>query len=371
MIDTERLVKTFCELVAVDSPSFAERAMADCMTAKLQALGLTPEEDNAAEKLGGSAGNLFVRIPGTLPGTPLLFGAHMDTVEPACGKKAVLHLDGIITSDGSTVLGADDAAGLAVLLEALTSLREDEQPHRALELLITVAEEPYDRGSEVFDFHRLHAKEAYVLDLDGAVGGAAYKAPTICSFTFTVTGRAAHAGFAPESGVHAVAAAALAVSRLKMGHLDAETTLNIGTIQGGTATNIVPGNCVVTGELRSYTHATAQRVLAQVTETFRQAAESYGAELSAESRFGCYAYETPRKARVVQRCAAACTALGLPLQLRETFGGSDANQLAHHGLSVLVLANAMNRVHSCAEYTTAAELTRAAKLVQALAVQPD
>lgn len=116
-INAERLVHTFSELVAVDSPSFGERAMADCLRDRLAALGISCKEDNAGAALGGTAGNLFARVPGTLEQPALLFCTHMDTVAPACGKRAVLHEDGRITSAGDTVLGADDLAGMAVLLE--------------------------------------------------------------------------------------------------------------------------------------------------------------------------------------------------------------------------------------------------------------
>lgn len=366
MICQKRITEAFCSLTKIDSPSFGERAMADFLTKRLQELGLTVVEDDAAKKTNGTAGNLLATLPGTQEGEPLLFAAHMDTVAPALGKKATVHPDGTITSDGTTVLGADDVSGLSIILEALESIKEDSLPHRPLEILFTIAEEPYDCGSEVFDYSKVHAKEAYVLDLSGAVGGAAYAAPTICSFTFELTGKAAHAGFAPQEGIHAVAAAALAVSKLKMGKSDEETTLNIGTIQGGTATNIVPDKCVVSGELRSYSHQTAERVLQNVITVFQNAAKSFGASCRVSSRFGCYAYEISKSHPVVQRYAAACRASGVELNLFRTFGGSDANQFARHGISGLVISSAMYRCHSCDEYTTTKDLQKAAKVTQKL-----
>lgn len=366
MIRQDRITQTFCSLTKIDSPSFGERAMADCLTARLKRLGLTVAEDDAAEKTHGTAGNLLATLPGTQAGEPLLFAAHMDTVAPALGKKAIVHPDGTITSDGTTVLGADDVSGLAIILEALESIKENTLPHRPLEILFTIAEEPYDCGSEVFDYSKVHAKEAYVLDLGGAAGGAAYAAPTICSFTFELTGKAAHAGFAPQEGIHAVAAAALAVSKLKMGKLDEETTLNIGTIQGGTATNIVPDKCTVSGELRSYSHQTAERVLQNVIAVFQDAAKTFGASCRFSSRFGCYAYEISKNHPVVQRYAAACQATGAKLNLFRTFGGSDANQFAKHGISGLVISSAMYRCHSCEEYTTVKDLQEAAEVIQKL-----
>lgn len=365
MIRSDRLAQTFLRLTQIDSPSFGEREMADFLTRELRRLGLSVEEDDAGEKVHGTAGNLYAALPGD-GAAPLLFSGHMDTVEPSRNKRAALRADGTIVSDGTTVLGADDAAGLAVLLEALTSIREDRMRHRPLEILVTIAEEPYDRGSEVFDFGRIGSREAYVLDLDGPVGRAAYAAPSICEFRAEMTGRSSHAGFSPEKGIHAIAAAAQAIARLKMGRLDAETTCNIGKIEGGTATNIVPERCVVCGELRSGSHETARKVLHSVTDVFCRAGSEFGAGCRVESRFGCRAYEVPLSDPIVRRYRDACREAGVRPEFIRTFGGSDANQLSQHGIRSIVIANAMFRPHTCQEYTTVRDLTKAAEIVQSL-----
>lgn len=364
MIQPKRITDNFLSLAAIDSPSYGERKMADRLTAALKELGLSVEEDGAAEALRGNAGNLFARLPGT--GTPLLFTGHMDTVEPSAGKKPQLHPDGTVTSDGTTVLGADDLAGVTILLEALASIREDGLPHPPLEILFSVAEEPYDRGSEVFDFGKIRSREAYVLDLNGKVGGAAYAAPSICSFTVTVGGKSSHAGFAPEKGVHAIAAAARAIDKLKMGCVDGETTLNVGMIAGGTATNIVPDLCTVKGELRSYSHAKAEALLDSVAGTFSRAAVSLGASFKMESRFGCRAYEISRSEPVARRYADACEKAGVQPDFFRTFGGSDANQLNQHGIRSLVISSAMYLPHTCREYTRVADMAKMAEIVRTM-----
>lgn len=366
MIRTDRLTDTFINLTAIDSPYFAERQMADHLIAELKKLGLSVEEDDAGIKTNGTAGNLYAVLPGTTHGTPLLFSGHMDTVQPALHKKAQKHTDGTITSDGTTVLGADDAAGLAAILEALTSVKEDSLPHRTLEILFTIAEEPYARGSEVFDYSKIRSKEAYVLDLTGSVGKAAYAAPTICSFSFEIFGKSSHAGFAPEEGIHAIAVAAQAVSQLKMGRIDEETTLNIGTIEGGNATNIVPDHCIVKGEIRSYTHATVERWLELLVSKFNDAAAAYGATCKVSSHFGCRAYEIPQQHSIIRRYGEACSKAGISMQLCKTFGGSDANSFALHGITGLVIANAMFCPHTCKEYTTVADLKKVADITQLL-----
>ena len=224
MIDEKRIADFFAELVSIDSPSLEEREMADTLKIKFAEIGVTFTEDHTQEQTGSNAGNLFARIPGSLAGAPVLFAAHMDTVEPAKGKKAVSHEDGTVTSDGTTVLGADDLAGVTVIYEAVRHLIETKTPHRPIEILISVGEELYCKGANAFDYSQVQAKEAYVLDLSGAIGAAAYAAPTLVSFAAKIQGKAAHAGFHPEDGINSIQAAAHAIAQLPQGHVDESTT---------------------------------------------------------------------------------------------------------------------------------------------------
>ena len=251
-IDRERLVSTFTGLVAVDSPSKGERKMADKIKALFEELGCAVSEDGAGEKIGGNAGNLFLTVPGEEGSEPIFFGGHLDTVEPAKGKRAVLDENGVITSEGDTVLGADDLTAAAELLEVVRIYKEHNIPHRPLEIAFFAAEELYTLGSRVFDFSRLKAREAYVLDLSGEIGRAALRAPTFLYYKATVHGRSSHAGFAPEAGVSAIKAAADAISKIQIGHVDPDTTVAVGIIKGGLATNMGPEECTVEGEIRSY-----------------------------------------------------------------------------------------------------------------------
>ncbi len=367
-MNTQRLLQTFSALVAVDSPSFGERAMADCLRDRLSALGIDCTEDDAGAMLGGNAGNLFARVPGSLDQPALLFCVHMDTVEPARGKRAVVHEDGRITSAGDTVLGADDLAGVAAILEVLETLRERKIPHRPLELLFTVAEEPYCAGVRHFDFTQCAAKTGFVLDLTGPVGTAAVAAPTILSFTVEITGRAAHAGFAPETGVHAIAVAAAGLMRLKQGRLEAGTTLNVGRISGGTAANIVPACCTLSGEIRSMRHARALELYDTLRTVFREEAARVGASVRTACDIPLHAYRACETGDAVRRFTRACTAAELPVRFVETFGGSDNAALQQHGIDGLVLANAMFCCHSTNEYTTAEDLQKTAALLYALIV---
>lgn len=198
MIDKERITRQFVKLVSIDAPSYREREMADYLTKELEELGFSVEEDDAWKVYGGNCGNLYAHRPGS--GSPLLLGMHMDTVEPAKGKKAVVHPDGRITSDGTTVLGADDMSGVAAVLEALHHLKEENRPTRELEILLSIGEEKHVKGAKVFDFSKIQAEKSIVLDMSGEIGTAAVQAPTQIAFTVKVRGKASHAGFAPQDG---------------------------------------------------------------------------------------------------------------------------------------------------------------------------
>ncbi len=361
-INQVRLIDEFTKLVSIDSPSYKEREMGDYVKNKLRLLGLTVIEDGAGERFGGNCGNIYGFLSGDPAKKPLLFCAHLDTVEPSRGKTAVIEDDGTIRSSGNTVLGADDLTGVAVMLEALTAIKEQNIPHGPVEVLFTVAEEVYTKGSQAFEFAKVMSEEAYVLDLMGSVGTAAYSSPSILAFTATVHGRASHAGFAPQKGIHAIVVAADAISLMPMGRIDEETSMNVGTITGGLGTNIVPDKCVVKGEVRSFSHEKAKRQAELIKKQFERSCSAAHATLDFDVYAPAKAYETPLDHPVVTRFERACNKLKLPVSLIKTFGGSDNNVIAQHGIAGIVVANAMKNIHACDEFTTVEELIRAADL---------
>ncbi|MDF2588573.1 MAG: peptidase T-like protein [Anaerocolumna sp.] len=368
MIKKERIISEFSELVAIDSPSFGEREIADLLKNKLLHIGFHVTEDEAGKLFGSNCGNLYGFLKGEISGTPILFSAHMDTVTPALGKKAILKADGRITSAGDTVLGADDVAGLVSILEAVRSIREDGIPHRSIEVLFTIAEEPYTKGSKAFNYSNILSKEAYVLDLSGKVGRAAFTAPSILSFKATVKGKASHAGFAPEEGIHAIAIAAKLINQVPLGRVDDDTTINIGTISGGEATNIVPEICKIEGEVRGFHHDKAIKYLHDIKGLFQTGVEEFGASLEWEETVNCIAYETDVNEVTAKRFQEACERIGVKAEFVKTFGGSDCNTFVANGISGIVLANAMNMVHSCDEYTEVDELMKCTEIVKELMI---
>jgi tripeptide aminopeptidase len=365
-INKERIISEFTKLVSIDSKSFYEKDMGIYIKERLVSLGFSVFEDNAGEILNGNCGNIYGFKEGDASLDPLLFCVHMDTVEPSEGKEAVIGEDGIIRSNGKTVLGADDFSGIAAILEALQTIEDLGISHRPIEVLFTIAEEVYCKGVKQFDFSKIKSKEAYILDLTGPVGSAAFKAPTILSFNITINGKSSHAGFAPENGIHSILAAANAINSLTMGRIDEETTLNVGLIEGGIATNIVPNQCIVKGEIRSFSHKKALELSKNIEQNFINSAVKIGATVEFNIEIHCEAYETPIDHPVTKRFQRISNEQKLPTILIETFGGSDNNILVKQGIMGIVIANAMNKCHSCEEYTTIEELCNIAELTVSL-----
>lgn len=375
MLQKQRIINEFQKLVSMDSESFCERQIADYLKEKLEAFGFTVSEDDAGEVLTEQGlnlaekenlpytGNLYAFLPGNCEGEPILLAAHMDTVKPGQGKQAILHADGKITSDGSTVLGADDLSGVVSILEALQVIHEEQLPHPDIEILFSVAEELFSLGSRVFDYSQIRAKQAYVFDLSGPVGTAALAAPTILSLDICVNGKDAHAGFAPETGIHSIAIAATAIAEIQNDRINDTTTVNIGTIHGGDGKNIVPKQCVISGEVRSMDHETALAQAENIRKIFEEKADAYGGTTEMKVTEEVHAYRVALDNPVVQRFHRACQAAGLSEQLVDTYGGSDNNNFALHGITGIVPACAMENVHSCQEYTCVDELERSARLV--------
>ncbi len=361
-INEERLKSEFAEFVSIDAESYAEEKMAACVREKLTQIGFEVQTDQK--------GNLYGRLAGDLPEEPLLLSAHLDTVKPGRGKSAVFHEDGTITSGGDTVLGADDAAGLAEILEGIRTVREAGLKHRPIEILFPVEEEVCGGGSACADYSRIRAREAYVLDLSGDIGTAAFRAPTILYFTATINGKASHAGFAPEDGIHAIALMSQAVSRIPQGRIRDGSgnvmTLNIGVVSGGVATNIVPENCSCQGEIRGFDNQAVLKRAEELRALFEKTAAEAGAVCSFQTEIQMTAYETDRDAPVTQRFLGACQRLGLKGELIETYGGSDQNNFALHGISGLVLSCGMREVHSVREYIFTEDLVMGAGLVAEL-----
>lgn len=356
MINAERTVNEFLELVRVDSVSGQERKIADLLKERLKSMGLEVREDDAGKKLNTSSGNIIGRLPGTVSGgAPLLLCAHMDTVEPGSGVVPVLE-NGIIKSSGDTILGADDKAGITAILEVLRVIIGNKIPHGGIEVVFTVWEEGGLLGAKNLDFSRITAKIGFVLDCDGPAGTVIIQAPSQDRISATVRGKAAHAGISPEEGINAIVVASKAIASMRLGRIDGETTANIGVISGGKAINIVPDAVSIRGETRSLDSAKREAQTRAMVKTLEDTAAAHNttAEVVVETIYPDF--RLSREDTVVKLAVRAAEKLGIMPRLVKTGGGSDANIFNNRGIAVANLGIAMQKVHTTEEYIRAEEL---------------
>lgn len=361
----DRLLATFLDLVRIDSPTGHEGAVAAYVARALEEAGCEVRIDDTGEQTGSESGNVIARLPGAVPGRVVALAAHMDCVQPCEGVEPVV-AGGVVRSGGDTVLGADDKAGLAAIIEAVRRLGESGVPHAEVRVLATVSEETGLKGAKALRAEDCQADVCLVLDADGPVGGIVTAAPTHYTFSAEFTGRAAHAGVQPEKGVSAIEMAAAAICRMTLGRLDEQTTANVGTIAGGSATNIVAPSCTVTGECRSLDPERVEQVREQMEAAMADAAASAGGTVEVAWRLEYRGFRVSDDSDVLALVEEACRRVGVEPRRFSTGGGSDGNVIAAHGVPTLVLSCGMTDVHSSDESIEVAELGRLADVIEAV-----
>lgn len=366
MISEDRLVRTFIDLARIESLSLNEKACAAAIKEMLVSIGMRVRTDNAHKKIGGNTGNLYGYLKGTRPGRPLLFSAHMDTVGPAANIKPVRQ-GGYVVSKGATVLGADDKGGVAIILEMLRALKEDDELYPDIEVLFTVAEEIGLQGAKNIEPKYLKARTAFIFDSEGGAGAATSGSPFYNGVNCQVFGRTAHAGVEPEKGRSALLAAAEMVTRFKQGRLDKRTTANIGIFRSGGAKNIVADEAYFEGEIRSHDLKTLERHTKALRETVRTVAKKHGVkvELDVSREFNGFAMN--EKDPDVRRLMEIMRGLRLRPKLAQSGGGSDANVLNSFGIRAFNLATGTKGLHTTEESLSIKDAVASAKLALKIA----
>jgi tripeptide aminopeptidase len=367
MVNEQRLLDLFLEMCRVNTPARHEKVLVDMIQPRLEAMGLACVRDEAHQQTGGDCGNLIATLPGTVvDAPPIFFSAHFDTVEPTPKLNIVIE-DGVVKTDQTSILGADDKGGMAPIIEGVRVLIENDIPRGPIQLLLTVSEEIGLLGAHHIDRSLIHARMGFVLDTGPPVGTVVYTAPTQDTLDVTITGRPAHAGFEPEKGISAIRVAARAIERMTQGRIDPETTANVGIIQGGMATNIVCPEVRVRAEARSRSEEKLRAQVAHMEDTFREAADHYGASVDIQVRHMYDTYRLSEEDDVIQIANAAARSLGLPTGLREAGGGSDANVFNSFGIPTCVLGTGMRNIHTHQECIAIEDLVKSAQWVVAIA----
>jgi tripeptide aminopeptidase len=355
----------FLELAAVPSPSGEERAVADRVLGYLSDLGVEAEEDETGEAIGSTMGNILVSLAPIVTGEPLFFCAHLDTVPPVEAIEPVVE-DGIVRNRLPAILGSDNKAAVAAMLEAARRVLVEGRPHAGIELLFTSKEEVGLVGAYAFDSSRLRARTGFVYDQAEPVGCVILGAPSAMMLEVEFHGRAAHAGMFPEDGRSAIVAAARAIAEMPLGRIDEETTANIGTIEGGIAANVVPNRCRMVGEARSHD----ERKLADQVQAMQDAITFAAgvAECEAETKLEKHytAYRFAKDDLPVRLAAEALGRCGFDASYSLSGGAADANVFNERGLQCVNLANGMTDIHTPDEHIAVADIDAMVEVTLAL-----
>jgi tripeptide aminopeptidase len=369
-VDNDRLKKLFLELVQIASLSRQERDVALRLQREVESAGATCTFDSAGERVRGNTGNLIAKLHGTVPGvTPLLLSAHMDTVGPGEGIKPIVEGD-IVRTDGTTILGGDDKSGCAIICEVLHRIREQNIPHGPLDIVFTICEEAGLLGARNLDLTLIEAKEGLVYDSDSP-GHLVVRAPSAVGMRFIVKGLEAHAGVAPERGLSAIKIASAAITAMRLGRIDEETTANLGVIRGGRAGNIVPGEVTIRGEARSRNAAKLKAQVDHMAACFKQAVaqasvivdgKRFEASLDYAAHPSYAGMNIPDDAPLVKKVIEAARRTGRVVKPTGTGGGCDANIFNQRGLVVANLGSGMRDIHTVREWLDVKDMISTAEV---------
>ncbi len=354
MINKKRLVKTFLSLVKIDSPSGHEIRMAKEVTKRLRTLGFKVSSD--------TFGNVIGKLSGK--GESIMLNAHLDTVEPGRGIKPIIKGD-IIKSDGTTILGGDPKAGIAAILEALTSIIEDKIDHLPIEVIFTREEETSLGGAVNLDYKKLLAKRGITFDGEAEVHNIDISAPGYNRVDAIIVGRSAHAGAEPEKGLSAIKIAAEIISQLQLGRIDEETTANIGLIEGGSARNAVPEKVIIQGEIRSRDIKKLEKLTKHFQEVFNKISLGYPdakIELVLEREFNPYLFNNDH--RVLKYIVEVFKNMDIKANLNHSGGATDVNIFHTHGIEAIVVGSAVYKAHTTREYVVIPQMVQAAKFCE-------
>jgi tripeptide aminopeptidase len=370
MINQERIKNLLLELVQIDSVSREERGVALRVKQICEELGAEVFIDDAGEKVGGDTGNVIARFPGTLAhAEPIMMSAHMDTVVPGKGVKPIVEGD-IIRTDGTTVLGGDDKSGIAVIIEVIRCLQEQSIPHAPIDAVFSICEEVGLLGAKHLDLSKVRAKYGIVFDSDDP-GFLFTRGPSADHFEFKIYGLESHAGVAPEQGISAIRIAAEAISAMKLGRVDEETTANIGVIRGGEATNIITNLVTLRGEARSLDDGKLAAQTAHIIECLEDAAAKYEVTVDGVTTKGrveshvtreYHAMDVSDDSRVVRLVKGAAQRLGLEVRTLASGGGCDANIFNKRGIECANLGTGMRAIHTVKEWLDVKDMCASAEM---------
>ena len=369
-MNAQRVLDTFLDLVRTDSPSCHEAAVAAYCADALRSCGCTVEFDTGGLEAGSDTGSIYAVLKGTAPGS-IILTAHMDCVPPCEGVNPII-TDGLIHTDGTTVLGGDDKVGCAAIIEAVRCLTEGDEPYCTVKIILTVQEEVGCCGAKALNVGSFKPGEpCFVFDMDGAPGGVTVGAPYHYTFSAEFIGKASHAGVAPADGINAIAAAAKAIQLMRergcLGAVGEYAASNVGRIEGGSANNVIAPSCSITGEARAVDPEIALATKEMMQQCMEDGAASEGARVESNWELEYEGFLLTEQDPTVQLAKKAAEACGLPFWTEVSAGGSDANIYTCLGVAPAVVATGMTNFHSVDECLKVKDLEDSAVMAEMLA----
>ncbi len=353
MINKDRIVKTFCEISEIDSPSGEEDIIAEKLINLLKGFGLNVFKDDYGNVIANDGRD-----------NPIMLSAHMDTVEPSRGVVPVVDGDKIV-SEGNTIVGADAKCGIAAILEALESVKEDNNVTHPIEVVFTKEEEIALLGARNLDFSKIKSKEALVFDSEGPPNRIVSMSPTYVSFDISVNGIGAHAGVEPEKGLSAILIGSHIMSKMPQGRLDPHTTFNVGLVDGGTVRNAVPEDIIIKGEFRT----SDDKIITDLKSNIKYAVTSTKKEfpealidLHLNTDFETYSVDSEDSTFI--KVEKAIGEIGLKPVLKDSGAGTDGNIFRKNGIKAVVVGMGANHMHTLDEYVNISDLFNAAKVCE-------
>lgn len=360
-MNKERLIDNFIHMVKIASPSKDERQVADYLKQQLEELGMEVYEDDAGYKVGGNTGNIvgILKAPGK---KKVLLSAHMDTVLPCENINPVID-NGIIRTDGTTILGGDDKAGIADIIEAIRVIKEKDYDHPEIIVVFSICEELGLLGAKNFEIEKYSPDYSFILDSGGKAGVAIIQTPYSAKGEIVVIGKSAHAGIDPETGVNALTVAAHVITKLKLGRIDSETTSNIGMVRGGEAINIVMAEVTLKYEARSFSKEKLENLLKDTQEKFDKITKQFGANYEYNVDRGYPGYHLKDDEEIVSYFRKACEKMGIECITKSTGGGSDSNIYTGKGYKAMTIGVGMSKVHTKEEFIAIEDLYQTTELL--------
>ncbi len=364
-----RVVGRFIKYITCSSESCHESAMCRLIEGELDRLGIEHFRDNAGENFGSDGWNVYAFLPGESTASPLMFASHLDTVTPGTDIHPQIK-DGVIRSDGTTVLGSDDKSGVAAIMEAMERLVESGVKHRPVEVLFSISEEIGLYGAKFADYSRFSAKECVTLD-HGKTDSIINRSPAQLRMEIKIHGKASHAGVAPEHGIHSLKAACEAIANIPCGYVGDDSVMNVANLRSLGATNVVPDLTCFDMEIRSFNEETLQKLLADTKAAIATTCEKYGATWEMEVERHSSVLYVPENGKLIGQLCDALKKRGIEPKIESTFGGSDTTWFNANGISAANIGTGMMNVHSVDEYIAVKDLCDTADLVYEMMTNVD